>query len=625
MMYLKYNTGSQTRMIGPFLDATDGVTEETGEGGNATEISKNGAAFGAGPVLGTHDAEGYYPVTFTAAQTGTVGPLRLKSHDNTTHLPVWEDFWVLEQAVYDALFGTSAKGPLLATVAGRELFVGADNRADVNVVEISGDSNAADNLEATYNGTGYSNDAAPATQSQVGNLTSGTAAINTTAESFTKAGAEPETNTYTSTVAEDGTYHIVEDDATSTDCYYQFDVGGDGVPVSVTWIGYAQGATHTHDIYAYNYGTTSYEQIGSISASAGTTPQTETFVLTTAHVGTGANLGKVRFRFLSSNGTAFATDRLICSFAVVVSGSGFVNGAVWVDTVNGESGTTSNIGTISRPVDNIADAKTIADNNNLHTFHIASASSINLAAVPASYDGYEFQGTGYTVALGAQSVSGTIFEGATVTGNDDGGNAVATSYIRCTMGTNSLGLHRLEECGLSGTITITETGTYDWVTCHSRVAGTGTPAVDVGSAVVDTNLNMRRYSGGIEVQNMGVTGTDKMSLEGHGQIVLAASCTGGEISIRGHFTVTDNAAAAVTLNDDARYDVTQVGTFMDIDNGVAYESLTTREMLGAMSSVILGTITDSQTANESFAFGSFTVDIDVDVNGNRTSVAIGTP
>lgn len=425
----------------------------------------------------------------------------------------------------------------------------------VDVVAVSGDAAAADNIEATYDGTGYTDDAAPATQAQIGNLSSSSAAISITAESFTKAGAEPETGTYTATQTLDESYHIVEDDASSTDVYYQFDVGGNGIPISITWDGYAQSNGDSYNLYAYNYGATSYEQIGTLLASNGTTPVHEIYLMTVNHVGTGANLGKVRFRIESATGTAFATDRVLCNFAVVQSDLGFVGGAVWVDTVNGESGTTGTIGTVGRPVDNIADAKTIAGNHNLKVFHILPGSSVTLAS---AFDGYEFRGWNFTVALGGQSVNGTLFQNATITGNDDGTNTIVTVYNDCKMSTNTLGLHRLEGCGLSATITLAEAGTFDWVECYDQAVGAGTASVDVGVAIATTNLHLHGYSGEIELQQLGQVATDNVTLEGNGHLIINANCAGGTVTIRGHFTRTDNSGGAVTLLDDARYDVTQI-------------------------------------------------------------------
>lgn len=77
--------------------------------------------------------------------------------------------------------------------------------------------------------------------------------------------------------------------------------------------------------------------------------------------------------------------------------------------------------------------------------------------------------------------------------------------------------------------------------------GTATPVLDFGAAVGNTNVNMRHYSGGIEIQNMGAAGTDTMSLEGHGQHVLNANCTGGTLAVRGHFKKTDNSGSAVEV------------------------------------------------------------------------------
>lgn len=108
MIPLRQST-EQVIPLGPFLDKTDGVTEETGLAGTGTEIRKVGGSFGTGPVLGTHDSEGWYPVTLTTSHTDTLGLLTLKVHDSATHLPVWKDCYVYPPAVFDALFaGTSA-------------------------------------------------------------------------------------------------------------------------------------------------------------------------------------------------------------------------------------------------------------------------------------------------------------------------------------------------------------------------------------------------------------------------------------------------------------------------------------------------------------------------------------
>ena len=100
---------AQTELIGPFLDVGDGFTEETGLTTPPTEISKDGGTYGTGPAGGTHDSDGWYPVAFTTAHTDTLGSLMLKSHDNTTHLPVWHEFMVITANEYDSKYGTDVR------------------------------------------------------------------------------------------------------------------------------------------------------------------------------------------------------------------------------------------------------------------------------------------------------------------------------------------------------------------------------------------------------------------------------------------------------------------------------------------------------------------------------------
>lgn len=185
-------------LIGPFLDKTDGVTEETGLAGNGTELSKEGAAFGAGPTLGTHDSEGWYPITLTTTHTNTLGALMVKSHDSATHLPVWHEFQVITANAYDSLiagtdvlqadvtqFGgtnaTSASGrPEVNTthIAGAAVST-TTAQIGVNVVQISADATAADNAEAFFDGTGYAgtNNVIPSVTTVTGNVNGSVASV----------------------------------------------------------------------------------------------------------------------------------------------------------------------------------------------------------------------------------------------------------------------------------------------------------------------------------------------------------------------------------------------------------------------------------------------------------------
>lgn len=105
---LKQST-TVTIRLGPFLDATDGVNEETGLGSMGIEISKNHAAFAArnSATATAHDTEGWYSCELNATDTNTLGPLIVKAHASATHLPVWREFVVVPAHVYDGLVAGS--------------------------------------------------------------------------------------------------------------------------------------------------------------------------------------------------------------------------------------------------------------------------------------------------------------------------------------------------------------------------------------------------------------------------------------------------------------------------------------------------------------------------------------
>jgi hypothetical protein len=236
--------------------------------------------------------------------------------------------------------------------------------AGVNVTEISGDATAADNLEATYDGTGYNNGVAPATQDQLSNIANTGAAINKVASGAENIIGTP-TNTYTSTQALDGVYHSIVPAATTISVDYNFNIGATGVPVSVTLSGRLFDPAPTNDtieIYAYDWVAAGFTQVGILDGVNSAVDAVKTVILFSTHVGTGANSGEVDIRFNSTAidaGTIFYADLLYCSYSVVSSAVGYANGEIWVDTLNGSAGTTANVnGVADNPVLTWADALT---------------------------------------------------------------------------------------------------------------------------------------------------------------------------------------------------------------------------------------------------------------------------
>ncbi len=366
------------------------------------------------------------------------------------------------------------------------------------------------------------------------------------------------TGTFASTEAEDGTYHQIDDDSSDIDIVYGFQVGGTSKAGTVEFIGYLKIVTDSLNIQAYDFVGSDWETRAVLSGQSGTTNIVQSVSLLAKHTGTDADLGKVYIRFAVGSGSAsssFNVDQLLVGAVNTAGSQGFVDGSVWVDTNNGQSGTTEGIGTLVLPSNNIEDARSIADANKLKRIHFLPGSSDSLSE---EMDGFEFLGFSYTIILNGKSVSGALFSGALIIGNDDGSNGTHTVYESCTMVGNTLGLHHRTRCGLAGNDTLAEAGTYIWEGCFSTVAGNGTPSVDFVSESGAKDLSIRHYSGGAEFKNLGSGGgTHTVSFDCEvGQYVLNANCDGGNITVRGNCSKTDNSGN-VTITEDARFDITR--------------------------------------------------------------------
>jgi hypothetical protein len=110
MQFLRQSTVTDI-VIGPLISSSDGITEETvayNASGIAVGVYKNGVRSAltligsAGNEYWREDHGGYHLLTLSAADTGTLGRLRVE-FVATGILSAWEDCQVLPAAVYDAL------------------------------------------------------------------------------------------------------------------------------------------------------------------------------------------------------------------------------------------------------------------------------------------------------------------------------------------------------------------------------------------------------------------------------------------------------------------------------------------------------------------------------------------
>ena len=132
MDILKQST-AVTVVMPPFLDSTDGNTQETGLTISQADIrlSKNGGAYAqSNNVAGaTHMEAGKYSVPLDTTDTGTLGKLRVDIHESGA-LAVWREFTIVPANMYDSLvlgtdvltadvtqwLGTAAATPTVAGV-----------------------------------------------------------------------------------------------------------------------------------------------------------------------------------------------------------------------------------------------------------------------------------------------------------------------------------------------------------------------------------------------------------------------------------------------------------------------------------------------------------------------------
>jgi hypothetical protein len=151
-VFLRQST-SQVIRFGPFLDSTDGITAETGLtiANTDMQLSKDGGVFGnKNSGGGTHDVDGWYSATLDATDTATVGILMLQVVISGA-IPVWHEYYVVEEAVYDALYAASAAGPLQSTTAGRTLDVTAAGTAGIDWGNVENASSTVDLSDTAIN------------------------------------------------------------------------------------------------------------------------------------------------------------------------------------------------------------------------------------------------------------------------------------------------------------------------------------------------------------------------------------------------------------------------------------------------------------------------------------------
>lgn len=251
-----------------------------------------------------------------------------------------------------------------------------------------------------------------------------------------------------------------------------------------------------------------------------------------SNVGDVVNVNQVSVRSQNSAGLISSPDIEYSSFG----------GGVTIDVTSPYNGTTFPVGTPQEPVNNLSDAKLIAEYRGFSTFFIIGDITFDPGD---NIDGYIVIGqnpvkTRITLSAGISSI-GCEFKEATIDGVLDG-----NSFIRnCTIENLTYVEGQIRDCVLVGTITLAGNSTTNILGCWDGIAGDGKPTIDMGGS--GQPLTVGAYSGELELVNK--TGLDKVSIDLlAGAVEIDPSVVAGEIYIRGVGTLVDNSGPDVVVD-----------------------------------------------------------------------------
>jgi hypothetical protein len=483
-----------------------------------------------------------------------------------------------------------------------------------DVVSISGDSAAADNLELMFDGTGYTDDTAPASRAQVaGILTAGGAGIVATVVDDNASGTDPlngvtfvgsvASGTFADTKAAGGTRLIIDDTTNEIDYVAQLTIPTNAVPTDVVFDGYVTGTNDACAISAYDFVGTAWVQVATLNGQSGTGQNTSMSISLGEPRFSDSGTIYLRFTAISGSNPQLGIDRLVIGY--VNQTIGYVDGAVWVDTNNGTAGTQVFVnGTADLPVDTLADGVTLLGSLGLTRLHVANDSTLTLAATSANY---EFNGNGWVLSLNGQTISGSYFYGAkAVVGTGVSTNASKPIFDRCAFGDCTLSADIvIGYCIFGGTITVASTAgvtadLFGAFNCDSAVAGGAAPTFDFSGVTKTTSVHFRKWSGGITLT---VTSDCTVSVDAISGGTVTVNGTGGTVHVRGMVKVVDGSSGAVTI---VQTQVVNDDTLEAADAAAlaAYDGPTNTELTAALAAAddailaILGTPADTDIATD---------------------------
>jgi len=317
------------------------------------------------------------------------------------------------------------------------------------------------------------------------------------------------------------------------------------------------------DMWIWNYATSAWDRHSHVGKEIdGAADQTFTYaVLSEYQQDTD---GEVKLRFTSPSttvGDRFSLDQSVVQSVPVgkltaadTSDSAFrrfvplaYDGAVHIDTVSGVAGRDLGFhGTTTNPVDNVSDARALADLLGVRAYHLEPGTSITLVS---EHKNWEFMGPNATVDLGSQDVDRAFFQYCRVTGTCtiSAPFAFPTCYD-CNLNSLITPLIVAIRCSCRDVTMSTASQFHTFADCNGGETGA---AVHDHTFAATCEAQFLRWSGQLSLKSMAagcIAHVEGTSVE----LTIDATCSGGVVNIAGNVHLTDNSGGAVTINQEAR-------------------------------------------------------------------------
>jgi len=252
-------------------------------------------------------------------------------------------------------------------------------------------------------------------------------------------------------------------------------------------------------------------------------------------------------------GTIVLTSGMV--FADAIQQSSFEQ-FVFIDVVNGSTGTKYPKGTHADPVNNLADAKTIANDRGLNNLLIEGT-----LVIGASDNIDNFLLKGVTAATSVISLTSgcstdaTQFEDITLTGAVNGDIIVRRSGIQnlTNVGDDGLGT-TITECAILDAVSpaiqlrsgLVGPKPLHILNCSSFSSSGDGPVIDMNGS--GTSVIMNQWNGHFELQNY--TGGQTSSITANsGTITLDSTCTTGTVRLSGTGNLQDNSVGLTIIDE----------------------------------------------------------------------------